>query len=500
MRIAFLTPLPPARTGIAHYASMILPALAARAEVTAVATAGEVIADAPYRIIAFRDYRRGDFDVAVYQLGNNPFHEAIYREALSYPGVAVLHDAILHHLIVEMTLARGDAEAYINAMGRNHGEAGRAWATARAAGLHGEIGNFLFPASVEVANRSRAVIVHNEYAAGWLRSVGVTTPVHVVPHPFVEEPPHGQREITRASLGFESRHRVIGLFGFLTSAKRGEVVVDAFRRAQLIDPDLRLLVVGEWSPNIDITAIADSGVVTTGYVSDAEFDACYEACDRFVNLRYPSAGETSGTLIRAMAAGKPVAVSDYAQFAEFPSSCVTRVAFGPEEAADLARFMTEPLDEVSIAAAQREWLTTNATLDRAADDYLRIVTSEAATPKAAAQASRSLPLFPQLEVRSLQPLGVLIRITIRNTGDAALRTRSYGEPGYRMIAKLYDATGEVANRWIEMDRDLAPESDAIIRWTPPVSPGRFVLTLHHATEGLPMLEAPEWFRAEVRLV
>ena len=66
----------------------------------------------------------------------------------------------------------------------------------------------------------------------------------------------------------------------------------------------------------------------TGYVDDAEFDDYYAAADRLVNLRYPSAGETSGTLIRAFEAGKPVAVSDYAQFAELPDDVVTKIAFG----------------------------------------------------------------------------------------------------------------------------------------------------------------------------
>jgi glycosyltransferase involved in cell wall biosynthesis len=499
MRIAFLTPLPPARTGIAHYASMLLPALAQRMEVTAVATAGEVRDDLPYRVIPFADYRRGDFDSVLYQLGNNPFHEAIYREALSYPGVAVLHDAILHHLIVEMTLARGDAEAYIDAMGRSHGEAGRAWATARAQGLHGEIGNFLFPASVEVANRSRAVIVHNQYAADWLRRGGVTSPIHVVPHPFVGEGERGAREVTRATLGFTKDHRVIGLFGFLTSAKRGEVVLEAFRRAQEANPNLRLLIVGEAAPNIDITSIEGSGVVTTGYVNDDEFDAYYEACDRFVNLRYPSAGETSGTLIRALAAGKPVAVSDYAQFSEFPHTCVTRVAFGPQEIDELARFMTADFDVATIATAQHAWLEQNATLDLAVAGYAVALESCSSAPSLS-PVSRALPLFPQLEVRSLHSMSGAIRLTLRNTGDITLLARTYGQPGYRLIAKLYDAHGESANRWLQLDGDLAPGGETALRWTPPVPNGRFVLTLHHAAEGLPLVDAPEWFRAEVKIV
>ena len=88
MKIAVLTPLPPARTGVAHYASILLPALAKRADVRA--------------FDSLDGYRRDDFDHVIYHLGNNPFHEFVYAEAMREPGVIVLHDLVLHHLIVEM--------------------------------------------------------------------------------------------------------------------------------------------------------------------------------------------------------------------------------------------------------------------------------------------------------------------------------------------------------------------------------------------------------------
>src|SRR5438270_8936135 len=157
----------------------------------------------------------------LYHLGNNPHHEWIYEEAMRTPGVVVLHDMVLHHLIVEMTLARGDVAGYVAALEANHGAAGAAWARGRAAGLHSEMGNFLLPASIDIANRSRAVIVHNRYAADRLQSLGVRTPIHVVPHPY--EPQHVPKG---------GRKNVIGLFGFLTSAKRSDVVLQAFREAR----------------------------------------------------------------------------------------------------------------------------------------------------------------------------------------------------------------------------------------------------------------------------
>ena len=324
--LAVYTPVPPTRTGVAHYASMLIPALQAKFDVEVISSDGQ------------RPTANGQ---RIYQLGNNPHHEWIYKEAMQHPGVIVLHDIVLHHLIVEMTLARGDVDGYVAALEANHGAAGAAWARGRAAGLHSEMGNFLLPASIEIANRSSAVIVHNHYAADRLQSLGVRTPIHVVPHPY--EPQHVPKG---------GRKNVIGLFGFLTSAKRSDVVLQAFREARTTNRDVRLLIVGEPAPNIDTSAFAGDGIVFTGYVPDEEFVNYFAEVDRVVNLRYPTAGETSGTLIRAFDAGKPVAVSDYAQFAELPDDCVTKIPLGSGEVEALMKFFTADLRDDYIHVAR----------------------------------------------------------------------------------------------------------------------------------------------------
>ncbi len=408
-RVAMLTPLPPARTGVAHYASMVLPALAKRVE---------LVDDAR------------DADVAIYQLGNNPHHEWIYAEAMKRPGVVVLHDLVLHHLIVEMTLARGDAEAYVEALRANHGEAGAAWARGRAAGLHSEMGNFLLPASVEVAQRAKSVIVHNRYAAERLRSFGVTTPIYVVPHPYVRE--------TRTFPRGNADRRVIGFFGFLTSAKRAEVVLEAFRIARARDPRIELLIVGEPAPNIDVEALQGEGITLTGYVDDDEFPRYYALADRFVNLRYPTAGETSGTLIRALDAGKPVAVSDYAQFEELPDDVVFKVPLGAGEVDRLVEFFVGDLPDP--AAKQRAWLEENASLDKTIEGYLRALEGGARTT---ARTIDALPMFPRIELVSKTPL------VIRNAGPSTIRTRTYGEPEFRLIVRT-----ESGDEWLSLPKDL----------------------------------------------
>jgi glycosyltransferase involved in cell wall biosynthesis len=471
MKVASFSPLPPERTGVAHYVSMLLPALRRHVDVTTLSISHPPLPTPHTRL---------------YHLGNNPHHAWIYEEALRMPGVIVLHDLVLHHLIVEMTLARGDVDGYVAALEANHGEVGAAWARGRAAGLHSEMGNFLMPASVDVANRSRAVIVHNCYAADRLRSFGVTTPTHVVPHPFEPQPSaRDRRGAVRAQHGFKSENRVIGLFGFLTSAKRAEVVLAAFAQARTREPLLRLLIVGEPAPNIDVDALRGDGITFAGYVADEEFAAYFAAVDRLVNLRYPSAGETSGTLIRAFEAGKPVAVSDYAQFAEFPADCVVKIPLGEGEVAALADFFVRELEDP--AAVQAAWLRENASMELTVRGYLNALADTSRV--ASAGVTRTMPLFPKLEAT----LGAN-RIVLRNAGDFTLRTRSYGQPGYRLMMLTFDGDTVIDDRWIEVPADLRPGDSAEVALPPVDGP----LRLYHAIEGVAML-TPEPF-AELEIV
>ena len=86
MRVAYYSPLPPSRSGVADYSALLLPALRARIDVV-VASPGR-----------FR--RPPKADVALYHVGNDPEAHGWIAEALSRrPGVVVLHDFVLHHLV-----------------------------------------------------------------------------------------------------------------------------------------------------------------------------------------------------------------------------------------------------------------------------------------------------------------------------------------------------------------------------------------------------------------
>jgi hypothetical protein len=184
-------------------------------------------------------------------------------------------------------------------------------------------------------------------------------------------------------------------------------------------------------------------------------------------------------LIRAFEAGKPVAVSDYAQFAEFPDDCVVKIPFGEREVATLADFFVRDLADPS--AAQATWLRENASMELTVRGYLAAL--EDANRESRPAITRAIPLFPKLEAALRGDAFVL-----RNSGDFTLRTRSYGEPGYRLMMLTFDGDAVIDDRWVELPCDLRPDDSAEV----PLPRVRGTLRLYHAIEGIPMV-APEPF-------
>ncbi|MFZ0545043.1 MAG: hypothetical protein WAM60_06380, partial [Candidatus Promineifilaceae bacterium] len=129
LRLAYFSPLPPSRSGIADYSLALLPYLMQGADLTIFTenpdtVIAELKAAIETRPLSEYPKNRWDFDLALYQMGNSSHHEAIYETAVSYPGVVVLHDHGLHHFISGRTVGQHNYPAYIREMGYELGVEG----------------------------------------------------------------------------------------------------------------------------------------------------------------------------------------------------------------------------------------------------------------------------------------------------------------------------------------------------------------------------------------
>jgi len=315
--------MPPARTGVADYAAALLGELRRHGRVE----------------VAPRDC-----DVALHHLGNNGQHAGIYRRALERPGVVLLHDAVLHHFL----LGQLDESSYIEEFVYNYGEWNRAlgrelW-RARA-GSAADERYFRYPMLKRVAERARAVVVHNPAAAASVKEHADGARVVEIPHLFA--PPQLPDEAAvlryRASLGVPPGTFLFGVFGYLRESKRVAAVMESFARVHAEMPGAGLLIAGQFVSSDLERAVSPQleapGIWRLPYLNESEFWLAARAVDACINLRYPTAGESSGITVRMMGIGKPVLLSEGLETAPFPEGACVRIATGLAERDSLHHHM-----------------------------------------------------------------------------------------------------------------------------------------------------------------
>jgi glycosyltransferase involved in cell wall biosynthesis len=353
MKVAHYSPMPPSRSGIADYSALLLPELEKRIDVVVV------------RPGRFR--REPQADIALYHVGNDAEAHGWIVEALRRrPGVVVLHDFVLHHLVVGLTFSRGDAAGYLAAMEREGGLVGRLLAYA-------VLDNKLpplwetrpedYPLTGEILRDATGLIVHSHYVEDRVRATGYAGPIVRIPHPAWPVP-----DIEPARVDGDP---IFGCFGHLNETKRIEELVHAFAGVRERHPGARLLLVGSLALRLARLELPE-GVEHRDYVPEDELWSLMAACDAIVSLRSPTMGETSGSAIRALSLGKPLVVSDVGWFAELPEEAVIKVPVDEGEEDTLAaalEALTDANVRAAMGAAARELVERGHRLDRVAEAY-----------------------------------------------------------------------------------------------------------------------------------
>ncbi len=357
MTAGFFAPLPPADTGVADYASVLLPALRRHGSV---------------------ELAPAHCDVALYHIGNNRQHASIYRRALAHPGVVALHDAVLHHLLLgELPEAQ-----YVEEFVYNYGEWNRPlaeelWRGRAASGSDPRY--FDRPMLKRIAARARAVIVHNPAAARMVKAHAPEAPVVEIPHLFEAPELPGTDEVAefRRRIGLPPDAFVFGVFGYLRETKRLIQILQAFTFVRQGNAGVALLVAGSFaSAELERAAAAwlsEPGIVRLPHLPDRDFWRAAAAVDACLNLRYPSAGETSGIAIRLMGIGKAVILTDSEENARVPEDACIRIPAGLAEADSLRRHMvllpSVPGLNREIGRRAAEFIRTQHSLERVARLY-----------------------------------------------------------------------------------------------------------------------------------
>ncbi len=359
--VAYFSPLQPVPSGISQYSEDLVPWLARAVRLDLFVDGyTPLLADTlrPARIRQARRYRPTRYDATLIHMGNSPAHNYMVPVATAQPHILVLHDIVLHHLMVWRAVqARGGRETYRREMRARYGVAGEHVA---ALVLRGQNPNAMFeyPLNEDLIRAARLVVTHSPSSAAWVERLVPGTQTRIVPMGVPPFPRH-DAAAARERLGIGRDTFVVLSLGHVNPFKRMPAVFRALRRLADDVPDVLLLMAGGDSPNYDVPRLArfagvERYVRRLGYVADDALPDIFAASDVCVNLRYPTAGETSAAVLRLLSAGLPVIVTDTGAFSDFPDDAVLKVAPDAFEGETLIAFLRALATDAPLRRAAGE--------------------------------------------------------------------------------------------------------------------------------------------------
>lgn len=359
-KIAYFSPLNPIRSGISDYSEDLLPHLKVFFDIELFIPDNFVIQNekikAEFCIRTYSEfnelYYKKYYNNIIYHMGNSyKAHKEIYEFIMRYSGIVVLHDLSLHHFFAEKTLENGNALAYEEEMFYNHGYHGLSEAKKF---FNGEIppiwekNSLQYPMNLRILDNAAGVIVHSEFAKTKLNEVASYVPITVAPIPAphitkVSEIREAKKN-ARDNLQINEKTLVFSTLGFMNHTKRVDKILEVM--ADLKDEghikEFHFYIVGEVAESYPLEAQIkklglEKEVKITGFVDLKDFDQYIAASDICFNLRFPTQGENSASLLRIMGHGKPVITTDIGSFSEFPEGIVFKVPYDDEEKKEIKK-------------------------------------------------------------------------------------------------------------------------------------------------------------------
>jgi FkbM family methyltransferase len=352
-RLAFVSPLPPEKSGIADYSAELLPELARHYAVDVIVAQKDVSdpwikTNCPIRDLTWFERHAHGYDRIVYQFGNSLFHDHMFRLLDRYPGIVVLHDYYLGGLIAHLELYGGVHGLWASALYHSHGYHALRDRFDPAKEL--DIVNNC-PVNLSLLQRAQGVMVHSNYSRRLAEShYGKTFARDWAIVPFPRRMPETvDREAARKALGFGMADFVICTFGILGETKLNQHLLDAWLKTPMAgEGNCHLVFVGQDSQNNayceqlrkSINASPAKGRIRiTGFVPPEVYRQYLQAADIAVQLRALSRGETSAAVFDCLAYGVPTIVNANGSMVELPEGSVLML---PDEFSveDLTRAIT----------------------------------------------------------------------------------------------------------------------------------------------------------------
>jgi glycosyltransferase involved in cell wall biosynthesis len=386
MTIALFSPINPVSSGISDYTEEMLDALSQHFKFDLfhdkrIKPKNRDLSDR-FNFIPFdeKTFDASPYEQIVYHMGNYyEAHHYIYNALKKYPGIIVLHDYILQGFYAERFEATGNYEEYVKLEQDYYGHKGEEislqiknripppiWDTVR--GLD-------FPLNEEIIHHAKALIVHSDFVKEKIQDK--------YDKPIVKIPHHGHKRKEfdtlriRKHLGVGEDDLLVISAGFINKNKRFETIFKAM--AELDYPRLKYVIAGEDRGSLIQGLLVEHSieVIRKDHLPLKELEGLICASDICINLRYPTMGESSGSLLRMMGYGKPTLVTNFGSYREFPDHCVLKVNPDIDEKQTLLRYLRALIEDkdfrLSIGREAKKHIDRECSIEKCVAEYAHFI-------------------------------------------------------------------------------------------------------------------------------
>lgn len=356
--INWCSPIPPDQTDIANYTIRLLPALRNALDVQLFTTQSEPTTNAlamnPVTVrwpkIPWKKFHRAAH--SFFHIGNNiHFHGDWLQIARVSPGIVVMHDFAIHETVLNWFLQQPNGrQEYFRLLtaigGEDAARAGTRYLDERSIDTN-ELAS-QWPLHQFALQCPTGVVTHNPDTFGPLREA-TNAPVLYAPLSYCSS-----KEVRPPVIRYarpESEPYTIIFFGFIGSSNRRMLPFLDVLAASPVRERFHLNLVGKYPKEL-VKEVNRRGLQkqTTfyGFVDDPTLNRLLEESDLCVNLRWPSRGEASGTLLRAWNASLPTILTRTGFYKSVPLDCALFV--DPDsESADLHAILRAFVENPSAA-------------------------------------------------------------------------------------------------------------------------------------------------------
>ena len=314
-----VTPLPPMQTGLATYALRVIRSTGSLVEWTVAYPKGSDPETLPgyVKSMPIENIRKYDLpDSRIFQIGNSPHCFPIVQALYKFGGTALFHEIVMHHMLRHCYLENNMMEDYRRELIFCYGPAAET--------VEKDLSNRkltvtefdrklkLYPLIGRILHSSNSAVCLNSYSAAKLKDSFPEGRVISIGHPL--------SELTEKKIPLKPYRICFGMIGTNHPGRNLDRLIEAIELLRNDFPDSGMVLIGGGYPEG-----LPEWITRTGRLDEKEYQGWIRTLDYVFDVRHPTCGETSGSLLEAMRAGIPSIVTATGSFNNIPSDAVIRV-------------------------------------------------------------------------------------------------------------------------------------------------------------------------------